>query len=276
MPTLRIDGPIINLAHWYGIDMKTAASFIAELARIDTSRDGVRKWQPSPANEIEIVQKNDPRYARAKRRINMMEKALRKLANGQPVTSDRKKWRRNPEDSAYVFDTFIHVISRPKPVTEEDIETDIRSLLVRTREAVDYRYAGTAPPTYEGKMGIGVEVVGNEIRVSNATNEGVQVRGMRLGYLNFIMQEDLPDSLVQKMKAQCEAAEPTKAIIEWKALYGAMESQLQGCGETQWYGSGSSPMPKTQIYTDTGYVGIEKETGRIFVRRPGEEYCEDL
>lgn len=271
MTILRIDGPIINLAHWHGIGMQEAAEFIANLSRIQITSKKHNQFN-NPAGEIEIISKNDPRFCNAKRRIDKMQKALANMASGRPHNMHRKHWRKNPGDAEYVLETFIHVISRTKPETQEDIDKDIRILLVRTGEAEDYRYKMKAPPTYNGNLGISVNITQEEVSIRLAENDAITARSNGIGSMQITMQQQLPQSVIQRINASCEAQEPAHSIIDWKAFYGEIEAQLICCSPNQYDINPDTKEPKTSVSIETGYITYDKKTNEIRMQKPGVKY----
>jgi len=277
----RIDGPIVNLCVARGLTQDQAFGLLDVVSRIHLSENLSQRQKISHSmhtyamtnlcSEIGIMtlEGDSSQFHRARRRIVAMEKALNRLRSDDDHGIRRKKWRKDKDDAKSIMDTLVHVLSRDPPETEQDIIADARSLLVRTGELEDYRYAKGAPPTYDGKAGLAVKTTSFEIKLAQSETDQIIFHDSPCGQLRIQLKNEMPETTLQKIMALCEAGAPAAEIIDWDGLRGPLSATLQKARQAPYWKGITCIGERLEIIVDTGLVEKDEDTGILHLHPPG-------
>lgn len=277
----RIDGPIMNLCVARGLTEDQAADLLGVVSRIHltdnlsvrqkTSQLIKKHQMTNLCSEIGIMtlEGDSSQFHKARRRIVAMEKALNRLRSGDDHGIRRKKWRKDKDDAKSIMDTLVHVLSRVPPKTEQDIVADARSLLVRTGELEDYRYAKSAPPTYDGKAGLAVKTTNFEIKLAQSETDQIIFHDTPCGQLRIQLKNEIPETTRQKIMGLCEAGAPAADVIDWDGLRGPLSATLQTARQAPYWKGITCIGERLEIIVDTGWVEKDEDTGILRLHPPG-------
>lgn len=225
---VRIDGVLLNLCHARGMSPENAAGFLCDIKRIHLANRPKFPLRGNPCCEIsmEVINETNAKYHMARQRICRIEKAIEKVARGQPHGLSRKACRKDKGEAQEIVNTVMHVLSRPTPETEEDRIADAKSYLIRIREWFDGSQNVT-PLNWQNKPTLGISATNREITITGTETDTIEMKRTTTGSISITMKGDLPEVAIQKLKDACEKQKPASEYVEWHGLQGIVPAKLE-------------------------------------------------
>lgn len=249
---VTINGIILNMLGHHGVSIEHAMPLLSEIKRIHVDDPNVNSqaWKTRSEASHPPLSENDAGFHLARQRIRQLEKAIENAAAGRPHGIKRKKWRHQEADARSIMQVLGHILSRPNPVTVEEMVKDAELLLIRTGERGKLALGELPPMPQPDLAAIIINPDSTNIRLTTTATQdyGIKIES-QYGHRDrtkivIQLKTDLPFSIKEAIQSRIDSALRGRGLggcnlddpilkgieaqnfIDWKGLRGPMRAWL--------------------------------------------------